>query len=97
MIHLEVLIPYPLLVDPHALNRESAVIFAEESSVKLIVWHHTKEDTSDTASQEASNEEDDLPGSNGGAVQARAFGDGISNQASDDLRETVEAEPGAGA
>ena len=93
LIQLEVFIANPLLVDAHTLNRESAVLFAKPSSVELIVWHHEEEDTSDHGSQEASNEEDDLPGSNCGAVEGGATGNAISYQATKDLRKTVEAEP----
>lgn len=84
----------PLLIDAHALHCEYAVILAKPSGVELIVWHHKQEDTSDRGSQKAGDEEDDLPGSNGGTVQARASGDAISYQTSKDLRETIEAEPG---
>lgn len=96
LIHFEVLVPNSLLIDSDALNCKISILFGQPTSIHLIIGNNEKEYNSDSYSQQTSNQENDLPTSNGCAVLCDSFGNTVCNQASEDLRKAIKGEPYTG-
>lgn len=87
------LVSNTLLIASDTLNSEDSIFLAEKTCVELTVRNDPEEDETDADGQASSNQKNDLPGFNGGAVETRTFCDAISYQTAEDLCEAVEGEP----
>ena len=95
LIPLEVLVTNTLLVDTDTFDGKDAIFLAQPSSVELVIRYREKEYHADCSGQKSSKKENNLPASNGSWVSLGTFGNSIRNDATEDLRESVEGEPDA--
>lgn len=93
LIQFEVLVSDSLLVGPHAGHRQNAVFLLQPPRVELAVWDDPEEDQTQDDGQQTGDEEDDLPGLDGGAVFGGSNGDTVRDEASEDLTPAIKAEP----
>ena len=87
------LVSNTLLVGPHTSHRQNAVFLLQPPSVELAVRYDPEEDQPKDDGQQTGDEEDDLPGFNGGAVFGGPNCNTICDEASENLAPAVKAEP----
>lgn len=90
------LVSNSLLVNTHTLDRKQALFLRKEARVELVIRHQVEESKAHANGQEASDEEDDFPRLNRGAVDICSASDAIGDETTKDLRPTVEREPDTG-
>lgn len=93
LIHLEMFVSDPLLVDSNTLHGKDSVLFGQPSGVQLVVRNHVEEVKSQYDREQSSYQENNLPWRNGGAVRGGPDGNAIGHESSEDLTETIETEP----
>ncbi|KAG9796225.1 putative MFS allantoate transporter, partial [Aureobasidium melanogenum] len=83
LVHFEMLVPNPLLIDPNTFDGKNTVAGLQPSRVELVVGHDEKEDDPQRSR------------CNGRAVFSSADRDAVGHQTAEDLTEAVEGKPDA--
>lgn len=84
------LVSNALLIASDTLNSKDTVFLAQEACVQLTVRNDPKENSSNTDSQASSNQENDLPGLNGGSMDSRSLSNTVCYQTTEYLGKSIE-------
>lgn len=90
------LIPHALRIDPNPFDRQHPILLTQPPTIQLIIRNDPQKHKPQRRGQQSRRQKHDFPGLDVGSVLAAADGDAVREQAAEDLREPVEAEPDAG-